>query len=1324
MIQYDEQGNIIGMDASALNQPDIPTPAAVPAPSSPDPAPFSFADMPVAPEPEEDPGFLDYAADIVKGTWNGVVGAVQETGQFAYDVADLAADFEDKTVPGYEFLEGLKGETETLAGSVAEGVSNFVTAFVGAGKFLKTARLLQGGGKALLAGRGLAQGAAADFIAIDPLEDRLSNLVESYPLLSNPISRALAAEADDNRWEGRFKNSVEGLGLGLATEAMLTTAVKGLRAWRKGDGKALEASLNALDAATGGKPAPKFREVDAESFIELRSKSSRPEFLTPYTAEDMRGWKHFATEDGVGFTLTDKMDIVGVINNSGVKGAGQEAVIEAVSLGGKTLDCVGGFLDGYYERFGFKEIKRVPWNDLEAPKGWNYEKYGRHDIIFFEYPEGLSRDRGDIRRRFEAARTGESGSGPLGPGSGGGKQQQAPAAVRSGVDAGEQGALKGGTGADRLHVENPPATGKAAGEAIAQKHSPEAIGGELYRAAKADSRNYLELRLNKRNVINPARFSFATGEGLRVHVAVSELTFKDTILGKEGSKSLAEITGEGLAAMEDLGFDMSQVREYVTKVADKLPMMKQAAKDNFMLQDMAAALVDEYDYLALALPNATGEAAEEMARRFATIEQSLGEVATVLSDYGNTAARALKALSRVSEAGEIKITAKELRQRLEKTRFADLSGNPKALVKYALAGRGRGRLEYATEAFINNILSGPLTHAVNIGSNAVKVTLTPVYRVLGHLAHRDVQAMKNDLRMYNHLWHSTMPAARFALKALREDRTVLEGLQGLGWTEGLKGSKVEKAWSRDNVLTRYLQKQIKKGAAPEQAVRNIPLNVEIWANVSQGLGKIINAPTRIMKMEDEFFKQLTYRSELRDNLTAEALEKMPNAGSKDIAEYIASQEAAYFDGSGGGLDKALLQKAREATFSQDLTGPIGKAAQDLSNSHPLIKLAVPFVRTPSNLLLEAYSHTPFALKFSSRFKEAVAQGGKAKAEAEGKVMLGGLCIAATLMLASQGRITGSAPKDPKLREALERQGWRPHSIKIGQSYYSYNRLDPLATLLSATANLAEAAPYISQEGYGEFAATLLSANAALLADKSYLKGVSSLLDAVSGNQREQANLIQNMATGLVPYSSMLGFIRNHSDELRRDVRSVESHILNRIPGYSGDLPAKYDWLTGKPFAQTFGLISPINEDTVARELAVLGGVAKTPGYKLNNVELNEAQHSRYCELIGTIRLDGKNLHQALNAVIRSPAYDLRRASNTDLDGGRSARLQKVVQRYRRAAQKQFAREQPGFVQDKVALRLERQARKTSNGSARLGVPEEQAHPEQRRQLQQLKEFIQ
>jgi hypothetical protein len=43
---------------------------------------------------------------------------------------------------------------------------------------------------------------------------------------------------------------------------------------------------------------------------------------------------------------------------------------------------IDGHLDKWYSNFGFKLKERIDWDDQYAPKGWNYEKYGRPTVSF------------------------------------------------------------------------------------------------------------------------------------------------------------------------------------------------------------------------------------------------------------------------------------------------------------------------------------------------------------------------------------------------------------------------------------------------------------------------------------------------------------------------------------------------------------------------------------------------------------------------------------------------------------------------------------------------------------------------------------------------------------------------------------------------------------------------------------------------------------------------------------------------------------------------------------------------------------------------------
>lgn len=177
--------------------------------------------------------------DVAIGIGTGISNAVEQTLHTIADlgdwldnnVADLgeirwsdegSASFKDIDVPDL-------GETETFAGGATQAVTQFVAGFLGAGKLLTGVKALTTTGKVTKAA---AQGAIADFSSFDPYEDRLSNLIQSQPALENPITEYLAASEDDEALEGRFKQSLEGLGLGVAAEGLFK-AVRLIKQARK-----------------------------------------------------------------------------------------------------------------------------------------------------------------------------------------------------------------------------------------------------------------------------------------------------------------------------------------------------------------------------------------------------------------------------------------------------------------------------------------------------------------------------------------------------------------------------------------------------------------------------------------------------------------------------------------------------------------------------------------------------------------------------------------------------------------------------------------------------------------------------------------------------------------------------------------------------------------------------------------------------------------------------------------------------------------------------------------------------------------------------------
>jgi hypothetical protein len=251
-------------------------------------------------------------------------------------------------------------------------------------------------------------GKAGNLIKNAALASKLVKIADTTSLATFSVAQGMNLKrdwADMTNEERLFAIGMTGataLGAGMGLKGVVPKNVQaGLKQIAVGSVKGPVAFAT---AAGGGKGIPKnFVKTNPLEFIKARNLSTRQEFLTPYSAEDLAKFDLYLSEYGkVGYAITPEKDLVNVFNNSGVKGVGAQAVAKAIESGVETLDCFDKYLPAYYKRFGFEEYKRVPWDNQYAPPNWNYEKYETPDIIYMRY-QGGTRNANDIFRRFESA---------------------------------------------------------------------------------------------------------------------------------------------------------------------------------------------------------------------------------------------------------------------------------------------------------------------------------------------------------------------------------------------------------------------------------------------------------------------------------------------------------------------------------------------------------------------------------------------------------------------------------------------------------------------------------------------------------------------------------------------------------------------------------------------------------------------------------------------------------------------------------------------------------------------------------------------------------
>ena len=125
-----------------------------------------------------------------------------------------------------------------------------------------------------------------------------------------------------------------------------------------------------------------------EQFLESLNRSTRKPFLSKYTAEELKNHNvqtYQLNGYHIGYALKpdeDGVDIISVHNNEpNIKGVGDALIESAKANGGTKLDHYDGFLSDLYSKHGFEEYDRDKWDDQYADPNWDYERYGRPDVI-------------------------------------------------------------------------------------------------------------------------------------------------------------------------------------------------------------------------------------------------------------------------------------------------------------------------------------------------------------------------------------------------------------------------------------------------------------------------------------------------------------------------------------------------------------------------------------------------------------------------------------------------------------------------------------------------------------------------------------------------------------------------------------------------------------------------------------------------------------------------------------------------------------------------------------------------------------------------------
>lgn len=496
------------------------------------------------------------------------------------------------------------------------------------------------------------------------------------------------------------------------------------------------------------------------------------------------------------------------------------------------------------------------------------------------------------------------------------------------------------------------------------------------------------------------------------------------------------------------------------------------------------------------------------------------------------------------------------------------------------------------EAWVNAILSGPVTHIVNATSNTLTALSRPVERVA---------SASLDLLSYP----VTGKRNRFAGEAVADI---------IGMSKGVTDGVRKGLWSFINEM-------------PASGTGKI--EVRVHQSIKGVKGRIIRTPGNLLVGADEFFKSVNYTGDLYARAYRQAAQEglSGNARLKRIAQII--------DNPLDEMVKAAKGEAAYRTFTNDL-GKYGKKIAGVRDM-PAVRYIIPFLRTPINIAKYGIERTPLEF-LNLAHKAAIKDLPEDAIDRLARATIGSLIGAGVTMYAAEGLITGGGPKDKAERDALYRQGWQPYSVKVGDKYYSYQRLEPLGMTLGLAADYYEITSAQGDKDAGELATSVMLAISKNVTSKTFMSGLFNVMNAASDPERYGEKWVESMASSTVP-SVVWWAVRSEDSAVKNPEGALEA-IKAKLPILSKDIKAKRNvWgdavkQEGNAIWRMFSpsRVSTLKDDPVEKELDKLGIFVNMPNKQIAGVKIDDDQHDRY------IQASGKLAKERLNRLVASDGY--------------------------------------------------------------------------------------
>lgn len=529
----------------------------------------------------------------------------------------------------------------------------------------------------------------------------------------------------------------------------------------------------------------------------------------------------------------------------------------------------------------------------------------------------------------------------------------------------------------------------------------------------------------------------------------------------------------------------------------------------------------------------------------------------------------------------------------------------------------------------NSLLSGPATHLVNITSNLFNTVYRPFTAAMGG----GVKERKMAIAGYYGIQKTLLDSWNVMEKVYKNG--------GKAINDGDKGIKIAaeidaKMDLVNKAATLSEDKAFKAGVG--------------FVNITHGVANfpLFSWPSNMLVSADEFFKTLNARMEYNSRMMELAIDTAEPGNVDEVFENLLKKNFEQnFDINTNQIkNQDLLNVAKEATFQQELEGPARVFAQFIDQT-PIMRPFFPFVKTGHNIMIFAGQHVPILNRFLSEYKTVMNGDDEyAKAIMRGREAFGRYMIMAGGLAAYNGLITGNGPVDPDARKNWLRTH-QPRSIKIGNTWIRYDRIEPLGQILAGTADIVYALKtgHLSEKR-GEYLAGYMTYSiAANLTQKSFFQGLVPLGKLLTPGWQGLNSISRvplDLVNSFIPLASFRRTFANAHTPFYQEFNTQFDRFRNQVSWGIMKGVDQTDWLTGEKIGNDNGLVNSIlplkinrrGDDIVRDKLEDIEFDSSSIIKELGGIELKEEHKARLAELMGN-----SNLYEDLKAWVTHPEFD-------------------------------------------------------------------------------------